>query len=69
MPVTVKRYRCKDCNREFNNYKAAKQCEESHPFPVSVKAVRFTVKTYPYQVEVSFNNGERHIYNADELGG
>jgi hypothetical protein len=69
MPVTVKRYRCKDCNREFDSYKAAKSCEDSHPTPVSVKTVRFTVKLFPYQVEVSFDNGERHIYNADELGG
>jgi NAD-dependent dihydropyrimidine dehydrogenase PreA subunit len=69
MPITIKRYRCKDCAREFDSYKSAKNCEEAHPVPVAVRAVRFTVKPFPYQVEVSFNNGERHIYNADELGG
>jgi hypothetical protein len=69
MPVTIKRYRCKDCKREFDSYKSAKACESAHLKPVSVKSARFTVKPFPYQVEVTFDNGERHIYNADELCG
>jgi hypothetical protein len=69
MPDIIKRYRCKDCKREFDSYKAAKNCETAHPKPVSVKSARFTVKPFPYQVEVPFDNEERHIYNADELCG
>jgi hypothetical protein len=69
MPITIIRYRCNDCNREYDSYKDAKNCEDSHPTPASVKAMRFTVKPFPCQVEVTFENGERHIYNAVELGG
>jgi transposase-like protein len=70
MPVAFKRYRCKDCGREFESYNKAKKCENSHPIPVSVKAICYTIaKAFPYQVEVTFNNGEKHIYNSVEMGG
>lgn len=69
MPVMIKRYRCKDCGREFDSCKSAKLCEDAHLQPVSVMPLTYTVKPYPYKVEVSFSNGERHIYNAEELGG
>jgi len=62
-------YRCRKCNREFDNYQDAKNCETSHPQPVSIRNVNYTVKSWPYQVEVTFNDGTKRIYNADDLSG
>jgi uncharacterized CHY-type Zn-finger protein len=67
MPITF--YRCYKCHREFDNFKAAKNCENAHLTPVSVKVVRYTIRQYPYSVEITFNNGERRIYNAEDSGG
>jgi hypothetical protein len=47
MPDIIKRYRCKDCKREFDSYKSARNCEAAHPKPVSVKSARFAVKPFP----------------------
>jgi hypothetical protein len=69
MPVKETRYRCKYCNRQYESHKAAKGCEDRHLIPVSVRAERYTVAVYPYKVEVIFDNGERRIYNAEDLGG
>ncbi|MDR1206202.1 MAG: hypothetical protein LBL26_12130 [Peptococcaceae bacterium] len=69
MPVKVTRYRCKYCNRQYESHKAAKDCESGHLIPVSVKAELYTVAAYPYKVEVTFDSGERRIYNAEDLGG
>jgi hypothetical protein len=62
-------YRCSKCRRTFDSYKEAQDCEKAHLRPVSAKAVQYTIKPYPYSVEVKFNNGEKRIYNAEDLGG
>jgi hypothetical protein len=62
-------YRCDKCGKEYGSHKGAKRCEASHLEPVSVKAIRYTIKPYPYSVEVVFGNGEKRIYNAADLGG
>jgi len=67
MPLTF--YRCRKCRREFSEYRDAKNCEAAHPTPVSVKNVQYTVKRWPYQVEVTFSDGSKRLYNADDLGG
>ena len=67
MPMTF--YRCKKCRREFDNYRDAKNCETAHPEPVSIKNVQYTIKHWPYSVEVTFSDGSKRLYNADELGG
>jgi hypothetical protein len=67
MPVVF--YRCSKCRKEFNSHKAAKSCENSHLIPTSAKAVSYTIKPFPYSIEVTFNNGERRVYNAQDLGG
>jgi hypothetical protein len=70
MPLKITRYRCKYCDRQYGSYGAAKTCEDKHLTPISVKAERYTVAAnYPYKVEVTLNNGERRIYNADDLSG
>ncbi|GHU60800.1 hypothetical protein FACS1894171_2730 [Clostridia bacterium] len=67
MPIPF--YRCCKCRKEFDSFKAAKSCENAHLKPVSAKAVRYTIRQYPYSVEITFNNGEHKIYNAEDLGG
>jgi hypothetical protein len=67
MPITF--FRCCKCRKEFNTYKGAKSCENAHLTPVSTKAIRYTIKPFPYSVEITFNNGERRIFNAEDLGG
>jgi len=62
-------YRCPKCMHMFDIRAEAVACEASHLIPVSVKAKRFTIKPYPYTVEVTFNNGEKKDYNAESLGG
>jgi hypothetical protein len=70
MPVKETRYRCQYCARRYESHKAAKDCESGHLIPVSVRAERYTVAAdYPYKVEVTFDSGERRIYNAEDLGG
>ncbi|MDR0905499.1 MAG: hypothetical protein LBN00_04910 [Oscillospiraceae bacterium] len=62
-------YRCPKCKREFNVRQEAVQCEAGHLRVVSAREVQYTVKPYPFTVEVAFNNGEKRIYRAEDLGG
>jgi hypothetical protein len=62
-------YRCVKCRREYSSYGEAAACELAHPAPVKVKALSYTIRPYPYQVEVEMDSGERLVYNADRLGG
>jgi hypothetical protein len=67
MPLTY--YKCVKCLRAFDTYDDAQRCEKAHLRPISVEAVKYTIKLYPYSIEVKFNNGEKRIYNAEDLGG
>ena len=60
-------FKCRKCKREFNNFQDAKNCEMAHLNPVSVRNVQYTIKRWPYQVEVLFNDGSKRLYNADSL--
>jgi len=60
-------YRCRKCKNEFNNFQDARNCETAHPQPVSVRNVQYTIKSWPYQVEVFFNDGTKRLYSADDL--
>ena len=62
-------YRCRKCNREYKNYQDARNCEAAHPQPVSTRNVNYTIKHWPYQVEVTFNDGSTRLYNSADLGG
>ena len=62
-------YKCIKCKRTFNDFKEAKACEDAHLRPVSARAVEYTVRLYPYSIEVKFNDGSKRIYNAQDLGG
>jgi hypothetical protein len=67
MPITY--FKCAKCLHTFDTHKEARDCEKSHLRPVSAKAIKYTIKPYPYSIEVTFNNGEKHIFNAQDLGG
>jgi len=67
--VPVAYFRCLKCKRTFDTFEGAQGCEDAHLRPKSVKAVEYTVRPFPYSVEVKFNNGEKRIYNAQDLGG
>ncbi|MCL2547863.1 MAG: response regulator [Symbiobacteriaceae bacterium] len=62
-------FKCRKCKREFINFQEAINCEDSHPHPVSIRNVQYTVKRWPYQVEVTFNDGSKRLYNAVDLSG
>ena len=67
MPLTF--YKCVKCLRTFDTFKDAKMCETAHLYPISAKVAQYTIKTYPYSIEVKFNDGSKRIYNAQDLGG
>ena len=67
--VPIPFFRCERCRREFDSREEAENCENGHLKPVSVKAKKYTIKPYPYSVEVTFEGGEQRVYNADDLGG
>jgi hypothetical protein len=67
MPITF--YRCQKCKREFIDIQDANNCEAAHPEPIAVKTVQYSIKNWPYSVEVTFNNRSKRIYNADDMGG
>ena len=62
-------YRCRKCKREFNNFRDARNCETAHPQPVSVRNVQYTVQSWPYQVEVVFDDGSKRLYSAEGMSG
>ena len=67
MPIPF--YRCNKCKREHPNVEAAIACERAHLIPEAVLVKSYSVKPYPYSVEITFTNGEKRIYNSKDLGG
>ena len=67
MPVPF--WRCEKCRREFDSREGAEGCEAGHLLPVSAVVVGYGIRSYPYSLEVTFNNGGKKIYNAEEMGG
>ena len=67
MPIVC--YRCSKCRREFEKRQEAEKCEAAHLTPLSVKVVSYTVRPYPFSVEIAFNDGSKRIYNAESFGG
>jgi hypothetical protein len=67
--IPIPFYRCERCRREFDSREEAENCERGHLKPVSVQAKQYTIRPHLYSVEVTFENGEKRIYNADDLGG
>jgi hypothetical protein len=61
--------RCSKCKREFDACEGAENCENGHLAVKSARAASYTVKPYPYTVEVTLSNGELRLCRADDPGG
>jgi len=67
--IPIAFYRCEKCRREYPSSEAAEQCEAEHLIPVSATVKSYSTRRYPYSVEITFSNGEKRIYNAEDMGG
>lgn len=67
MPIPF--YRCEKCRREFDSIEGAKACEDAHLTVVSATVKTYSIRPFPYSLEITFNNGEKRIYNSEDLGG
>lgn len=67
MPIA--RYLCEKCKRTFDCFEKAIACEDSHLVPVEARVISYSIKPYPYSVEITFSDGSKGIYNAESLGG
>jgi hypothetical protein len=60
-------YRCSICKREFKTYDEAQGCEAAHLTVVETRVLGYGIHTYPYEIAVTFNNGETRSYLAQNL--
>jgi hypothetical protein len=67
--VPIAFYRCSKCRKEFGSFQDAKRHEDSHLFPVSAEVASYTVREFPYEINVEFNDGSKRVYCARDLGG
>ena len=67
MPIPF--FKCGKCGRTFDTFEGALACEEGHLIPTSVSVKSYSMKPFPYSVEITFESGEKRIYNAEDLGG
>jgi len=69
--VTIIIYRCEKCKRDFNNIADAKKCEKSHLKikEAHIKSFGYGIYPHPYEIEITFNNGDKIIYVAEYLRG
>ena len=65
MPLAY--YKCAKCKHIFDSYKEALECENSHPIPVEVRVKTYTIRPYPYAVEVTFSDGVKKVYNDENM--
>jgi hypothetical protein len=67
--IPIPFWRCEKCRREHDSLEKAEACEAGHLIPTSVGVKSYTVRPYPYSLEVLFSDGKTRIYNAEDLGG
>ena len=60
MPISF--FRCKKCKREYDNFADAKKCEQEHLKITKACIKRYGVQRHPYEVEITFSNGEIITY-------
>lgn len=58
-------FRCAKCRREFGSHAEAENCESKHLSVVEAHVKSYGIHPYPYELEVTFNNGEKRVYLAD----
>ncbi len=57
-------FRCSICKREFKTYDKAQGCEAAHLTIMEARVTGYGIHPYPYEIAVTFNNGETRIYLA-----
>ena len=60
MPIAF--YRCKTCKREFNNFADARTCEKEHLTIKGTRIKSYGIHKHPYEVEITFSNGDVIVY-------
>lgn len=65
MPIPF--YRCSKCKKEHKTLEDAFACEDSHLEVSDAKAKTYTIGQYPYILEVTFTNGVKKEYIADDM--
>jgi DNA-directed RNA polymerase subunit RPC12/RpoP len=60
-------YRCAKCKREYSKLEDAESCEAGHLTVVAAKVKGYGIHQYPYEVAVTFSNGETRTYLAENL--
>lgn len=58
-------YRCAVCRREFDSLEQAQGCEDNHLTITEAHVKGYGIHPYPYEIEVTFNNGEKRLYLAE----
>ena len=61
-------YRCEKCRREFTEREDAEACENNHLTVSSARIKGYGIHAYPYEVEITFSNGESREYRAANMG-
>ena len=67
--TSITRYRCDICKRDFDNITDAEKCENEHLTIEETRIKRFGIYPHPYELEITFSNGDKVIYTADYLRG
>ncbi|GHU80737.1 hypothetical protein FACS1894191_6660 [Clostridia bacterium] len=65
MPLTF--YRCEKCRREFERREDAERCEAAHLTVLEARVKCYGIHPYPYELEITFNNGATKIYLAETM--
>lgn len=60
-------YRCEKCRREFDNIADTKKCEKGHVKIKEARIKKHGIHPHPYEIEITFNNGDVQIYVAEYL--
>jgi len=62
-------YRCEKCKREFDNIKDTEACENGHLTITDARIKGYGIYPHPYEIEITFSNGDAKIYIAEHLKG
>ena len=65
MHIPLVFYRCAKCRREYDSSGDAEKCEVEHLTVVEAHVKGYGIHPYPYELEVTFNNGEKRVYLAE----
>ena len=67
--TAITRYHCDICKRDFDNMADAEKCENGHLKIDAVRIKHYGIYPHPYELEITFSNGDKMIYVAEHLRG